>query len=133
MIHLALLLSAVVQADEGYVGLVLRDIQGGDHAVVSWIMPGPMEGEGLTCPAFDLARPDLECAIPALRWLSGTARPGGDPTAWRQWMAARARAREPGVNEPDLRLPSGSADPADTSARAFARTGLGLATTNTED
>ncbi|MHC4273628.1 MAG: CRTAC1 family protein [Planctomycetota bacterium] len=49
-------------AGEGYAGLRLRDIPGG-HTVVSWILPGPLQGEGLTAPAFDLARPDLVVAV----------------------------------------------------------------------
>ncbi|MHC4802350.1 MAG: CRTAC1 family protein [Planctomycetota bacterium] len=47
---------------EGYAGLKLRDIPGG-HTVVSWILPGPLQGEGLTAPAFDLGRPDLVVAV----------------------------------------------------------------------
>ncbi|MHC4768969.1 MAG: CRTAC1 family protein, partial [Planctomycetota bacterium] len=48
--------------DEGYAGLKLRDIPGG-HTIVSWILPGPLQGEGLTAPAFDLGRPDLVVAV----------------------------------------------------------------------
>lgn len=37
-----------------------------------------------------LANPDLQEVVPALRWLTGAASPGGDPEAWRRWMAHRA-------------------------------------------
>jgi hypothetical protein len=47
---------------QGYSGLKLRDIPGG-HVVVSWIFPGPLEGEGLTAPASDLARGDLIVSV----------------------------------------------------------------------
>ncbi|MHC4416245.1 MAG: hypothetical protein ACYS0G_13265 [Planctomycetota bacterium] len=49
-------------AEQGYAGLRLRDIPQ-EHTVVSWIFPGPLQGEGLTAPAFDLARPDLVVAV----------------------------------------------------------------------
>ncbi|MHC4416931.1 MAG: CRTAC1 family protein, partial [Planctomycetota bacterium] len=49
-------------AEQGYAGLRLRDIPGG-HTVVSWILPGPLQGEGLTAPAFDLGRPDLVVSV----------------------------------------------------------------------
>lgn len=38
-----------------------------------------------------LSSPDLEELVPALRWLTGATSPGGDPEAWRRWMAARGR------------------------------------------
>lgn len=31
--------------------------------------------------------------VPALRWLSGTDGPGGDPEEWHDWLAARAKRR----------------------------------------
>ena len=49
-------------AEQGYLGLSLRDIPSG-HSVVSWILPGPLQGEGITAPGSDLARPDLLVAI----------------------------------------------------------------------
>jgi hypothetical protein len=36
-----------------------------------------------------LANPDLKELVPALRWLTGASSPGGDPEAWRRWMAHR--------------------------------------------
>ncbi len=39
-----------------------------------------------------LPLPELSELVPALRWLSGTSAPGGDPEAWRAWMARRASA-----------------------------------------
>jgi len=36
-----------------------------------------------------LANPDLKELVPALRWLTGASSPGGDPDAWRRWMAHR--------------------------------------------
>lgn len=41
-------------AEQGYAGLTLRDIPDG-HTVISWIFPGPLQGEGLVAPKFDLA------------------------------------------------------------------------------
>ncbi|MEW6074281.1 MAG: hypothetical protein AB1726_17015 [Planctomycetota bacterium] len=49
-------------AAQGYLGLTAVDIASGD-TVVSWILPGPLNGEGLEAPAADLARPDLLVAI----------------------------------------------------------------------
>jgi hypothetical protein len=69
-------------AGEGYVGLKLRDIIGG-HTVVSWILPGPLQGEGLTAPAFDLGRPDLIVAV------------NGQPVNAEQFEAL-ARSASPG-------------------------------------
>ncbi|NNF44421.1 MAG: CRTAC1 family protein [Phycisphaerales bacterium] len=47
----------IIAAGEGYVGLVLRDLASGE-TVISRILPGPLDGDGLTSPRFDLARPD---------------------------------------------------------------------------
>lgn len=47
---------------EGYAGVAFRDIPGG-HVVVSWIFPGPLDGNGLECKGADLARPDLVVAL----------------------------------------------------------------------
>ncbi|MCA8981812.1 MAG: hypothetical protein H6831_06865 [Planctomycetes bacterium] len=41
-----------------------------------------------------LATPDLAELVPALRWLTGVVSPGGDPEAWRRWMAHRATTGE---------------------------------------
>lgn len=41
-----------------------------------------------------LPTPELGELVPALRWLSGTSAPGGDPGAWRAWMADRRRRGE---------------------------------------
>jgi len=49
-------------SEQGYLGLSLRDIPGG-HSVVSWILPGPLHGEGITAPVSGLARPCLFVAI----------------------------------------------------------------------
>lgn len=48
--------------EQGYTGLTLRDIPGG-HTIASWIFPGPLQGEGLTAPTVDLARPDLIVSV----------------------------------------------------------------------
>ncbi len=48
------------EVPEGYLGLRLRDIPG-DHTIVSWILPGPLDGEGITSP--ELCRPDLVVAV----------------------------------------------------------------------
>jgi len=73
----------------------------------------PPEGRG---HALDLLAPEvatmnvveLELVVPALRWLARTSRPGGDPEAWREWMARRSRGADP--EEPPgaeaLRLPA---------------------------
>ncbi len=53
-------------SEQGFCGLALRDIPGG-RTVVSWIFPGPLKGEGLTAPDFDLARPDLVDAVDGRR------------------------------------------------------------------
>lgn len=37
-----------------------------------------------------LATPDLKELVPALRWLTGAVSPGGDPEAWRRWIAHRS-------------------------------------------
>lgn len=34
---------------------------------------------------------ELELLVPALRWLSRAAHPGGDPETWRRWLRARSR------------------------------------------
>ena len=49
-------------AEQGYLGLAVRDIASG-HTVVSWIYPGPLQGEGISAPATDLYRPDLLVAV----------------------------------------------------------------------
>ncbi len=49
-------------SEQGYVGLALRDIPSG-HTIVSWILPGPLNGEGISAPLMDLARPDLLVAV----------------------------------------------------------------------
>lgn len=43
-----------------------------------------------------LATPDLKELVPALRWLTGAASPGGDPEAWRAWIARRSALDESG-------------------------------------
>jgi len=68
---------------EGWAGLVFRDLPGG-HVVVSWILPGPLGGEGLTCSGADLARPDLVVAL------------DGAPPAGADDAGARIRAMSPG-------------------------------------
>ncbi len=47
----------------------------------------------LTPVAIEMNLPDLARLVPCLRWLSGSAEPGGDPEAWRRWLAGRARRR----------------------------------------
>lgn len=37
---------------------------------------------------------ELELLVPALRWVSRTARPAGNPEAWRVWMRERAGSVE---------------------------------------
>lgn len=54
----------------------------------------------LTPLAPGLPRVELERLVPALRWLSGTARPGGSPESWLSWLEARA-ARRARADEPD--------------------------------
>ena len=54
--------SAKPLAEQGYLGLSLRDIPGG-HTVVSWIFPGPMHGEGINPGSLDIGRPDLIVAV----------------------------------------------------------------------
>ncbi|UCD74012.1 MAG: VCBS repeat-containing protein [Phycisphaerales bacterium] len=49
-------------SDQGYIGLALRDIPSG-HTVVSWIFPGPLQGQGIASPDMDLSRPDLIVAV----------------------------------------------------------------------
>jgi len=39
---------------------------------------------------------ELELLVPALRWLSRTARPAGNPEAWRLWMRERGGSAERG-------------------------------------
>ena len=71
LIRIAALLLCVMltpdAGDDGYVGLALRDISGlpgaGDHTVVSWIFPGPLNGSGLQSETHDLARPDLIVSV----------------------------------------------------------------------
>ncbi len=46
---------------DGYIGLTLRDLPEGQGAIVSWILPGPLSGEGLVSPSF--ARPDLIVSV----------------------------------------------------------------------
>jgi len=56
---------------------------------------------GRRAEALDLLAPEVEGLslltlgrmVPALRWLSGTTLPGGDPEAWRRWLRARAARR----------------------------------------
>lgn len=52
-----------------------------------------------------LATPDLEELVPALRWLTGSSSPGGDPEAWRRWIASRAA--NDGANSTASRLNRG--------------------------
>jgi hypothetical protein len=49
-------------SEQGYLGLSVRDIPSG-HTVVSWLFPGPLQGEGLAAPAADLSRPDLLVSV----------------------------------------------------------------------
>jgi len=49
-------------SEQGYIGLSLRDIPDG-HTVVSWLFPGPLNGQGLDAPDVDLARPDVIVAV----------------------------------------------------------------------
>lgn len=49
-------------AEQGYLGLAVRDIPSG-HTVVSWLFPGPLHGEGLAAPTVDLSRPDLLVSV----------------------------------------------------------------------
>ena len=51
---------------------------------------------------------ELDLLVPALRWLSRTTRPGGDPEAWRAWMGRRGRGISEEAAEPGgLDLPGG--------------------------
>lgn len=50
---------------------------------------------------------EFELLVPALRWLSRSVRPGGDPEAWKSWLDLRSRKNLEAA-EPDwdgLRLP----------------------------
>ena len=49
-------------SEQGYIGLSLRDIPDG-HTVVSWLFPGPLNGQGLEAPDVDLARPDVIVSV----------------------------------------------------------------------
>ena len=49
-------------AEQGYCGITLRDIPNG-HSVISWLFPGPINGQGLDTPDFDLSRPDLVVSV----------------------------------------------------------------------
>lgn len=44
--------------EQGYLGLTVRALRSG-HTAVSWVRPGPLDGEALTSRRFDLGRPDL--------------------------------------------------------------------------
>ena len=53
------------------------------------------------------APPEIERAVPALRWLSGRRELGGDPLAWQSWLRARAdRRTEDERVAPALDLPA---------------------------
>jgi len=49
-------------SEQGYIGLALRDIPDG-HTVVSWLFPGPLNGQALSAPSVDLARPDVIVSV----------------------------------------------------------------------
>ena len=68
--------------EQGYAGLALRDIADG-HTVVSWIYPGPLDGEGIRSATLDLGRPDLVVAV------DGRSL---DRDGWQQYV----RSRPPG-------------------------------------
>lgn len=44
--------------EQGYLGLTVRALASG-HPAVSWVKPGPLDGEALSSRRFDLGRPDL--------------------------------------------------------------------------
>ena len=48
---------------------------------------------------------EVERIVPALRWLSRTSTPGGDPLVWKEWMRRRAAERAGGESSP-LDIPS---------------------------
>ena len=68
---------------EGYSGLAFRDIAGG-QVVVSWIYPGPLDGDGFVAHRADLARPDLVVAL------------NGDPPRSARSAQERIRTMAPG-------------------------------------
>jgi hypothetical protein len=70
--------------------------------------------ELLSAAALDMTRPELERALPALRWLSGQRHLGADVDAWRRWREQRRALAE--ADRPLLPLPR----PADR-ARASSR------------
>jgi len=53
----------------------------------------PAALDGLAPVAERLNIVELELLVPALRWLSGSVVPGGDPEAWRRWLRERAARR----------------------------------------
>jgi hypothetical protein len=67
-------------------------------------------GEALDLLAANVNRlsvPACEDLVPALRWLDEERTPGGDPTAWREWLLARAGRRADELDDaaPLLDLP----------------------------
>ncbi|MFN0241658.1 MAG: hypothetical protein ACKVWV_02085 [Planctomycetota bacterium] len=59
--------------------------------------------DALTPIVAGLAEADVRELVPALRWLGDTVEPGGDPDAWRAWLAQRAHAAV--ARPPRLSLP----------------------------
>ncbi len=49
-----------------------------------------------------LAEPEAREIVPALRWLTDIAEPGGDPTAWKAWFARRGAKTTPSRGLLDL-------------------------------
>lgn len=68
---------------QGYAGLAFRDLPDG-HVIISWIFPGPLKGEGLESPSFDLGRPDLVVSL------------NGEPAASAADAKRKIRAMAPG-------------------------------------
>jgi hypothetical protein len=52
-LDLSIPLAGDAESRRGYVGIALRDTQGEDGPVVSWIRPGPLQGEGKRSPFAD--------------------------------------------------------------------------------